>query len=90
MYKRQESFTDYNRNLDEWKEYKSRINRAKSYIDVDLSNLSVVAYPGEQDMVVSRFYQEYRSSNYNWNGWKQLIWKRDNQGEWRIIFEGNG
>ena len=85
-----ESFTDYNRNLDEWKEYKSRINRAKSYIDVNLSNLSVVAYPGEQDMVVSRFYQEYRSSNYNWNGWKQLIWKRDNQGEWRIIFEGNG
>lgn len=85
-----EDFTDYKQNLDQWKEYKSRINRAKSYINVELTNLSVIAYPNEEDMVVSRFYQEYESSNYNWKGWKQLIWRRNEQGEWRIIFEGNG
>jgi len=83
-------FTDYKRNLAQWKEYKARVNKAKSYIRVALSDMSVVVYPGEEDMVVSRFYQEYESSNYNWNGWKQLIWRKNAQGEWQIIFEGNG
>lgn len=83
-------FTDFRRNLDQWKTYKRRVNGAKSFIDVELSDLSVFAYPGEEDIVVSRFYQNYSSSNYKWAGWKQLIWKLNDQGQWKILFEGNG
>lgn len=85
-----EDFTDFRRNLSEWKTYKTRVNGAKSYIRVDLSDMSVFAYPGEENLVVSRFYQKYESSNYNWKGWKQLFWRRNEQGNWQIIYEGNG
>lgn len=83
-------FTDFRRNLAQWKAYKTRVNNAKSFINIDLSDLSVFAYPGEDDLVVSRFYQKYESSNYNWKGWKQLLWRRNPEGVWQIIFEGNG
>lgn len=83
-------FTDFKRNLSQWKAYKTRVNNAKSFINVDLSDLSVFAYPGEKDLVLSRFYQNYKSSNYNWKGWKQLLWRRNPEGVWQIIFEGNG
>lgn len=83
-------FTDFTRNLEQWKTYKSRVNGAKSYIRVELSDLSVFAYPGEENLVTSRFYQNYQSSNYNWKGWKQMLWQRDADGQWRIIYEGNG
>ena len=83
-------FTDFKRNLSQWKTYKTRVNNAKTFINVDLSDLSVFAYPGEKDLVVSRFYQKYESSNYNWRGWKQLLWRRNSEGVWQIIFEGNG
>lgn len=85
-----QDFTDFRRDLDQWSRYKTRVNGAKSYIRVDLSDLSVFAYPGEEDLVISRFYQKYESSNYNWKGWKQLLWRRNDQGMWQIIYEGNG
>ena len=83
-------FSDFRRNLAQWKTYKTRVNGAKSFIDVDISDLSVFAYPGEENLVVSRFYQNYESSNYKWQGWKQLLWRRNDQGIWQILFEGNG
>lgn len=83
-------FTDTNRDLAEWSAYKRRVNRNKTFIDVDLSEMSVVEYPGESNLVAVRFYQEYRSSNFNWEGWKHLLWRRDDSGAWRIMYEGNG
>jgi murein L,D-transpeptidase YafK len=84
-------FTDLDRDLDDWSQYKTRVNSTKDFIDVDLSQLSVFAYPGEDNMVITRFYQDYQSSNYNWQGWKQLLWRRNvDSGDWQIIFEGNG
>jgi|TARA_B100000315_G_scaffold259226_1_gene314358 murein L,D-transpeptidase YafK len=84
-----DDFTDTKRSLSEWKDYKTRVNGTKSYIKVDLSELSVVAYPGEENLVATRFYQRYESSNYRWQGWKQLLWLRDESGAWRILYEGN-
>jgi murein L,D-transpeptidase YafK len=83
-------FTDTRRDLAQWKAYKTRVNRAKTFIDVDLTELSVIEYPGEPNLITVRFFQRYRSSNYNWEGWKQLLWRRDDGGVWRILYEGNG
>ncbi|MDC0894875.1 L,D-transpeptidase family protein [Pseudomonadales bacterium] len=83
-------FTDARRNLQQWKTYKTRINKSKRYISVKLSQVSIIAYPGEENLVSSRFYQDYQSSNFSWRGWKQLLWRRLDNGEWKILFEGNG
>jgi murein L,D-transpeptidase YafK len=82
-------FTDFRRNLEEWKTYKTRVNRSKSFIRVNLTKLSVIAYPGEENLVAIRFYQHYESSNFNWKGWKHQLWRRDDSGTWRILYEGN-
>lgn len=84
------NFTDTRRNLEQWKTYKTRVNSTKSYIKVELSELSVVVYPGEENLVAIRFYQHYDSSNFRWQGWKHLLWRRDESGTWRILYEGNG
>lgn len=85
------NFTDFDRDLEDWAHYKSRVNSAKEFIEVELSQLSAFAYPGEDDMVITRFFQDYQSSNYNWEGWKQLLWRRNSEtGDWQIIYEGNG
>jgi hypothetical protein len=57
---------------------------------VSLSQMSVVEYPGEENLVAVRLYQDYSSSNYQWHGWKHLLWRRDDVGVWRILYEGNG
>jgi murein L,D-transpeptidase YafK len=84
------NFTDSRRNLKEWKTYKTRVNGLKTYIRIILSKMSVIAYPGEENLVAMRFYQHYESSNFNWRGWKHLLWRRDDAGVWRILYEGNG
>jgi len=83
-------FTDDKRNFSQWKTYKTRVNGSKSYIRVSLSKLSAIAYPGEENLVAIRFYQHYKSNNFNWEGWKHLLWRRDESGTWRILYEGNG
>jgi hypothetical protein len=85
-----QDFTDSRRNLAEWKTYKTRVNSQKSSIYVAFSKLSVIAYPGENNLVAIRFYQQYRSNNFNWNGWKHVLWRRNDSGSWRILYEGNG
>ena len=85
-----DEFTDSRRNLTQWKRYKTRVNNSKQFIDVKLSELSVVAYPGEENLVAARFYQRYNSDNFSWKGWKQLLWRRNGAGQWQILYEGNG
>jgi len=80
-------FRSLDKGLSEWKRYKTRINRRKSFIDVKISELSLLAYPGESGAVLARFFQDYKSSNYNAKGWKEQLWRRNADGTWKIVFE---
>ena len=80
-------FRSLDKGLSEWKRYKTRINRRKSFIDVKISELSLLAYPGESGSVLARFFQDYKSSNYNAKGWKEQLWRRNADGTWKIVFE---
>ena len=82
-----EDFTDLKKDLKAWKRYKRRIHKNKSHIKVGVSELSLVDYPGEKDMVLARFYQRYRSSNFRAAGWKEQLWRKEDSGQWRIIYE---
>jgi len=80
-------FTNLEKDLEAWRCYKTRIHQSKAFIEVKSSDLSLLAYPGEENIALSRFYQTYASSNFNAAGWKEQLWRKEDNGQWRIIFE---
>jgi murein L,D-transpeptidase YafK len=74
-------------NFSDWVKQKKLVNSGKSWIKVNLSNLSVFAYPNQPDLAVVNFEQDYASSNLNNRMKKRQYWmKRDNR--WQIVYEG--
>jgi murein L,D-transpeptidase YafK len=71
-----------------WMIHKRRVNASKTFIKLALNDVSVFAYPGEQDMVVVTFDQDYRSSTFSNRSRKRQYWRRESDGVWRIVFEG--
>ena len=83
-----EDFNDLARDFSQWSDYKRRVNAAKSFIDLEFSDISFISDPQQPDIVVVRYYQTYQSSNYSWQGWKQQLWRQKGP-DWQIIYEGN-
>ena len=82
-----DAFVGEGLNRSSWLSKKRRINSLKNFIDVSLSDVSAFSYPGEDDMLVVTFNQDYRSSNFSDKARKRQYWKRGNDGRWRILFE---
>ena len=74
-------------NFDTFASHKLRVNKHKKYIEVDLNNVSIYGYPGNEEMMVVSFDQEYRSNNHRSVTQKRQYWKKQN-GKWQIIYEG--
>lgn len=72
----------------QWSRKKKKSNKAKTFIQVDLNIHELFLYPGEKDMFVVSFTQNYVSNNYISQERKQQYWKRAENGQWKIIFEG--
>ncbi|MBN3564553.1 L,D-transpeptidase family protein [Amphritea spongicola] len=84
----------YSRDFDNGKEdykrfvaHKRRVNAAKSFIDVDIDNLSLYQYPDQPDLLVASFEQSYSSNNYNGDSIKRQYWVKQD-GKWKIAYEG--
>lgn len=84
-----DSFSDLTQDKAQWSSYKSRVNNGKKFIKVETSKLSFIADPRDPALVTARFYQTYNSSNYDWKGWKEQLWRETEKG-WQIIYEGDG
>ncbi|MBL8521716.1 MAG: L,D-transpeptidase family protein [Betaproteobacteria bacterium] len=72
-----------------WSQNKRRINASKSWVKVDVRNLSVFEYavaPGTTPMLMVTFDQEYKSSNNATRMKKRQYWQRED-GRWRIVYE---
>lgn len=67
---------------------KRQVNAAKQWIKVRTDNLSVFRNPGEEEVVVVTFDQDYRSDNLTNRMKKRQYWQREN-GKWKIIYEGS-
>jgi uncharacterized protein YchJ len=63
------------------------VNNLKSWIKVNLSNVSIFTYPAQPDMAVVNFEQDYASSNLNNRMKKRQYWIKQD-GRWQIIYEG--
>ena len=70
-----------------WASRKRKVNDSKEYIRIGVSNLSIFAYPGDEEMVVMSFDQEYISNNYRSVSTKKQYWKKQSDGDWQIIYE---
>lgn len=79
--------------LKKWQTRKRAVASGKSFQQVELSNLSLFAYPQSasngRDMVVASFRQHYRSNNFNSDMGKRLYLTRED-GRWRVLYEGGG
>lgn len=81
------SFTSENQDYAHWVQQKQHVNSAKSWIKVNISNLSVFTYPEQPNMVVVNFDQDYASSNLSDRMKKRQYWIKQNN-HWKIIYEG--
>jgi len=85
------SFHSGDRDLAAWKTYKRRVNADKAFIDVSLSDLTLMHDPNrwpEGEVVVAEFVQHYRSSNYADASRKRLYLARaDADSPWTILLE---
>jgi len=75
-------------NFRQWVNRKKQVNQAKTFIQVDLDLDSLFLYPGEKDMFVVKYRQRYLSNNYQGQATKEQYWRRNNDGQWQIVYEG--
>jgi murein L,D-transpeptidase YafK len=67
---------------------KRLVNSGKSWVKVNLSNVSIFTYPNQPGLVVVNFEQDYSSNNLSNRMNKRQYWmKRDNK--WQIVYEGS-
>lgn len=71
-----------------WASHKRRVGKNKSFIKVGLSDVSILAYPGQDNLRVITFTQDYNSNNYKQSSRKQQHWRQEENGVWRIVYEG--
>ena len=73
-------------NIASWSEHKRRVNAAKTWIKVALTNVSVFRTPGQQDLIAVTFDQDYRSDNLTQRTRKRQYWVMED-GRWKIAYE---
>ena len=73
-------------NIAAWSKHKRRVNAAKTWIKVGLTNVSVFRTPGQQDLIAVTFDQDYRSDNLAQQTRKRQYWVMED-GRWKIAYE---
>ncbi|MFP3873170.1 MAG: L,D-transpeptidase family protein [Thiohalophilus sp.] len=86
-----ENFWTRSHDIQSWKRYKRQVAQSKTFQDVKLDDISLFSYPQvenqQDDLVVARMHQTYRSNNFNSEEQKRLYLSRKD-GQWRIVYEG--
>ncbi len=80
-------FTSGKQDLAAWAQQKRSVNAGKSWIKVGIDGVSMFLYPGNDNLAVVTFNQDYASSNISNKMRKRQYWQREN-GHWRIVHEG--
>lgn len=81
------NFSAPGQNFRSWSDQKRQVNASKSWVKVKLSNVSIFSYPGNGNMMVVTFEQDYTSNNLKNQMRKRQYWRLENN-EWKIFFEG--
>lgn len=80
-------FTSAGLNKAAFSDYKYRVNSAKKRIEVAVRDLDLFSYPGEENLVLAQFTQDYDSDNFKVTSRKQQFWRKQADGSWKIVLE---
>jgi len=80
-------FSTGSMDLPAFAQQKRLVNSGKTWIKVNLSNVSIFPYPSQPNLVVVNFEQDYDSNNLSNRMNKRQYWKKQN-GRWQIVYEG--
>jgi len=81
------NFSSGNANYAAWAKQKQAVNAGKSWIKLNISEISVFTYPSQPNMAVVNFEQDYNSNNLSNRMKKRQYWMKQNN-RWQIIYEG--
>jgi murein L,D-transpeptidase YafK len=70
-------------------QHKRRVNANKKAIRVELEGVDLFRYPGPDGLMLARFTQRYRSNNFVKDSDKYQFWRRQPDGQWRIVKESS-
>ncbi|MCX9155148.1 L,D-transpeptidase family protein [Niveibacterium sp. 24ML] len=82
-----EKFTSDSATRTQWGARKRAIAKGKTWVQVRLDNISMFRDPGQEEMVVVTFDQDYRSNNLKQRDGKRQYWIKEG-GKWKILYEG--
>lgn len=82
-----DEFRNGDQDLQGWETDKRRVSKGKTWIKVGTSNLSMMMVPGQKNLAVVDFEQDYESNNLSNHMHKRQYWKLED-GAWKIVFEG--
>ena len=82
------NFSSGKQDLADWSEHKRKVNARKTWIKVQVDQVSMFLYPGSRnDLAVVTFEQNYASSNLTEKSRKRQYWIKEGD-SWKIIYEG--
>ena len=85
------NFWSSNYNIKSWSARKRLLSTSKKFQTVELSDISLLAYPQKRDIkqkiVVARLHQNYVSNNFKSDMSKRLYLTKQGS-EWKILYEG--
>lgn len=76
-------------NFQKWAEHKQRVQAGKPEVEISISDISMFSYPDtDKKMVVVDFVQDFKSPTVKNRMQKRQYWIQEN-GSWKIIYEGS-
>jgi murein L,D-transpeptidase YafK len=81
-------FASTDMSLTEWAAQKRRVNASKEWIKLKVSDVSIMLYPGREELAVVTFLQDYSSNNLANQMRKRQYWLREGN-IWKIAYEGS-
>lgn len=72
--------------LETWKNCKQKPHQSKRYIQINISDADLIDHPSEENLILARFNQHYKSNNYEDYRIKELYLQYTKTG-WKIIME---
>jgi len=83
-----QTFSSNGINYQQWSDHKYRVQANKPKVNINLSNISMFAYPGtDKNLVVVDFTQDFTSPNLSNKMQKRQYWIQEAD-TWKIIYEG--
>jgi len=76
--------------LHEWASFRLQTLEQRGAVKIVIEDLLLLADPEEEGLFIARFHETMSGPELGSRTIKRLYWRRDDEGEWRIVAEDNG